>query len=181
MNAKKIFSLLLLTFGVGIVFGVAYAYAQPERAGEYVLKLANELGGLSPNPFDNFIKIFTHNASVALLVLVSGLFFGLGPWVMMFFNGAVVGVVAGVFVGHGFPVEKIVLGLAPHGVVEIPAFVLAGTAGVLWYKSIRNSEEPAKGFKEGMKTALKLYGLTLIMLLLAAFIEAYITPKVAGL
>gem|GEM_PF-1699263 len=181
VNVKRTFSLLLGTFGIGIVLGVAYAYLQTEKAGEYVLKLANELGGLSPNPFDNFVKIFTHNAGVALLVLVSGLFFELGPWVMMLFNGLVVGIVAGFFVKIGVPASKIVLGLVPHGLVEIPAFVLAGTAGILWYRSIREAEEPAGGFKEGMKKALKLYAVTVGMLLVAALIEAYVTPKVAGL
>ena len=180
MELRKTFSMLLGTFLMGIALGVAYAYVQPEKAGEYVLKLANELGGLSPNPFDNFVKIFTHNAGVALLVIVSGLFFGIGPWLMILFNGVVVGVVAGFFIKTGVPVEKIVLGLAPHGIVEIPAFVLAGTAGILWYGCIRDAEEPASGFKEGIKKALKLYAVVVGMLLIAAFIEAYVTPKVAG-
>ena len=181
MSLKRTFSLLLGTFFLGIFLGVLYAKLQPEKAGEYVLKLAEEIGGISDDPFENFVKIFTHNAGVALLVLVSGLFFGLGPWVMMLFNGLVVGIVAGFFATTGVPVEKIILGLAPHGIVEIPAFVLAGTAGILWYRSIRNAESPVFGFKEGLKRALKLYGLTLGMLLVSAFIEAYVTPKVAGL
>lgn len=180
MKIGRIFVLLLITFGIGMVFGLAYSRAYPEEASRYLLKLGKEIGGLSKNPFDNFVRIFTHNASVALFVLVSGLFFGLGPWVMVFFNGAVVGIVAGVVVKHGFPVERLILGLAPHGVVEVPAFALAGTAGILWYKSIRKTQESAEGFKEGMKTAFKLYGVALVMLLLAAFIEAYITPKIAG-
>jgi len=178
---KRTFFLLLLTFFFGIILGVAYSYLRPESAGEFVMRLAKEIGGLSESPFENFVRIFAHNAGVSLLVLVSGLFFGLGPWLMILFNGVVVGVVAGFFVKSGFPAEKIVLALVPHGVFEIPAFVLAGTAGIVWYRSIRDAEEPAKGFKEGMKKALKLYTLTAGMLLIAAFVEAYVTPKVAGL
>ncbi|WP_456423832.1 stage II sporulation protein M [Thermococcus sp.] len=181
MGLKRTFSLLLGTFFLGIFLGVLYVKLQPERAGEYVMKLAREIGGLSNDPFRNFLRIFTHNSGVALLVLVSGLFFGLGPWLMMLFNGIVVGIVAGFLATNGVPVEKIILGLVPHGIVEIPAFVLAGTAGILWYGSIRNAESPAVGFKEGLKRAMKLYGLTLGMLLVSAFIEAYVTPKVAGL
>lgn len=180
MELRKTFSMLLGTFLMGIVLGVAYAYVQPEKAGEYVLKLAEELGGLSPNPFDNFVKIFTHNAGVALLVLASGLFFGIGPWLMMLFNGAVVGIVVGFFAKIGAPLSQIILGIVPHGVVEIPAFVLAGTAGIVWYRNIREAEKPASGFKEGIKKALKLYAVAVGMLLIAAFIEAYVTPKVAG-
>ena len=181
MGLKRTFSLLMVAFFAGVFFGVLYAYLQPERAGEYVAKLAQEIGGISSDPFQNFVRIFFHNAGVALLVLVSGLFFGLGPWIMILFNGLVVGIVSGVLASHGMPVEKIVLGLVPHGIVEIPAFVLAGTAGILWYRSIRDAEEPARGFKEGMKRALRLYAVTVGMLLIAAFIEAYVTPKVAGL
>ncbi|WP_223211937.1 stage II sporulation protein M [Thermococcus henrietii] len=181
MRVKRTFLLLLATFFAGTFLGVAYAYLQPERAGEYVMKLAKEIGGLPDNPFDNFLMIFTHNAGVSLFVLVSGLFFGLGPWVMILFNGLVVGIVAGFLVEVGTPATKVILGLVPHGIVEIPAFVLAGTAGIVWYRSIREAKEPARGFKEGMKRALRLYAVTVGMLLIAAFIEAYVTPKVAGL
>jgi len=178
---KRTFFLLLLTFFSGIILGVAYSYLEPGGSEEFLLMLFEELGPLSENAFDNFTMIFTHNVIAAFLVLVSGLFFGLGPWLMVAFNGLVVGIVVGFLVRSGAPVEKIVLGIVPHGVFEIPAFILAGTAGIVWYESIKNSEEPAKGFKEGMKKALKLYALTVGMLLIAALVEAYVTPKVAGL
>jgi len=181
VGLKRTFSLLMATFFVGVLLGVTYAYFQPERAGDYVVKIAKELGGLSSDPFQNFVRIFTHNAGVALLVLISGLFFGLGPWIMVFFNGFVAGVVSGFLASHGLPAGKILLGLVPHGLVEIPAFLLSGTAGILWYRCIRDAEDPAEGFKEGMKKALKLYAVTVGMLLVAALIEAYVTPKVAGL
>lgn len=43
------------------------------------------------------------------------------------------------------------------------------------------SEDKGKGLKEGALQALRLYIVVLLMLLIAAFIEAYITPNVAGL
>jgi stage II sporulation protein M len=172
---------LTVAFLVGIALGIAYSSLQPERAGEYMKRIAQGLGGLSENPFKNFLKIFVHNSWVALLTLVSGLFFGIGPGILVMTNGFVVGLVAEVLLENGMPSKTLILGLVPHGIVEIPAFILAGAAGVCWYKKIVEEEDKGRGFKEGASMAIKAYGVVLAMLLLAAFIEAYITPHVAGL
>ncbi len=168
-------------FFAGIVLGVAYAYSNPERAGEFVARLAREIGPISGDTFENFVRIFFHNSWVALLVLLSGLFFGIGPWVIVMFNGVVVGVVSGFLTWSGLSFEKLVLSLIPHGIFEIPGFFLAGAAGIEWYRNVRESESPAAGFLRGLRKALKLYILTLGLLLIAAFVEAYVTPKIAGL
>ncbi|WP_297506648.1 stage II sporulation protein M [Thermococcus sp.] len=181
---KRVWRYLLylsFVFLLGLLAGIAYAYSNPQNAGAFVGRLAREIGPLSPDPFKNFLRIFVHNSMVALMVLLSGLFFGIGPWLMVGFNGVVVGIVSGFLSIEGFPAEKLFLGLVPHGIFEIPGFLLAGAAGLEWYRRIREAEEASEGFKKGVKIALKLYLLTLLLLLIAAFVEAYVTPKVAGL
>ncbi|WP_297536217.1 stage II sporulation protein M [Thermococcus sp.] len=178
---RRTFGLLLGAFFLSLFVGTAWAVADTSTVGKLVERIAQSIGTLSPSPFQNFLRIFLHNTTVAAMVTLSGLFFGIGPWLMVGFNGLVVGIVVGYFGRKGFPLEKIALALVPHGVVEIPAFILAGTGGILWYREIRRAENPGHGFKKGMKVALKLYLVSVAMLLLAAFIEAYITPKVAGI
>ncbi|WP_297500557.1 stage II sporulation protein M [Thermococcus sp.] len=177
----RYFLYLSVIFLLGLFAGIVYAYSNPQNAGAFVGRLAREIGPLSPDPFENFLRIFVHNSMVALMVLLSGLFFGIGPWLMVGLNGVVVGIVSGFFSLVGFSAKKLFLGLAPHGIFEIPGFLLAGAAGLEWYRMIREAEEASEGFKKGGKAALRLYLLTLILLLIAAFIEAYVTPKVAGL
>ncbi len=162
--------------------GLIYSLLQPEKAVEYMKTIAQQLGSLSKSPFKNFITIFVHNSWVALLTLISGLFFGIGPAILVMTNGFVVGLVVGVLWENGMPPRTLVLGLTPHGIFEIPAFILAGVAGVCWYKKIVEDKDRGRGFKEGASFALRMYGgVVLAMLLVAAFIEAYITPNVASL
>jgi len=171
---------LSVAFFTGIALGVVYAYSSPDKAGEFVMRLTREIGPLSSDTFQNFVRIFVHNSWVALLVLLSGLFFGIGPWVMVTFNGIVVGIVSGFLAWNGFSLKRLIFGLIPHGIFEIPAFLLAGAAGIEWYRNIREGN-PKDGFERGLRRALKLYLLTLGLLLVAAFVETYVTPKIAGL
>lgn len=177
----RYFLYLLLILFAGIAAGLAYVRFQPGMAFEYMERLARQFGNISDNPFRNFVWIFLNNARVALLVVVAGLFFGVGSGFVIFANGFIVGLVVGVLKEEGIPVKTLILGLVPHGIVEIPAILLAGAAGMCWYRRIIESEDKGKGLKEGALQALRLYIVVLLMLLVAAFIEAYITPNVAGL
>ncbi|MBP1912461.1 stage II sporulation protein M [Thermococcus stetteri] len=178
---SRYFLYLLAVFFVGIAVGLAYSKTRPGAAIEYMERLARQFGGISDDPFKNFVKIFLNNAKVALLVIVAGLFFGVGSGFVIFANGFIVGLVVGVLKERGIPVKTLILGLVPHGIIEVPAILLAGAAGMCWYRRIIDEEDKGKGFKEGALRALRLYLVVLVMLLIAAFIEAYVTPNVANL
>jgi len=177
------FWLLLAVFLAFSFAGYAAGSHSPEEALQIVRNLFEHIGPPSDSSFHNFVKIFTNNSMVALLMLVSGLFFGLGPWFIMAFNGLIVGLV--VFVVHrtgGVPMSKVIMALLPHGVVEIPAIAIAGVAGITWYMELTKGEGSAgERFKRGMVKGFKLYLLSVALLFIAALIEAYITPRVAGL
>ncbi|WP_297419741.1 stage II sporulation protein M [Thermococcus sp.] len=179
----KSFWLLLAVFIVFSFVGYAVGSHSPGEALQAVKRLIEHIGPPSDSSFHNFMKIFTNNSMVALLMLLSGLFFGLGPWFIMAFNGLMVGLV--VFVAHrtgGLPMFKIILALVPHGIIEIPAIAIAGVAGITWYLEIARGEGNAGGrFKRGMVEGFKLYLLSVALLFIAALVEAYVTPKVAGL
>ena len=179
----RVFFLLLAVFiGVGFL-GYAFAVFNGSTALNLTKAIAQRIGPLYGSSFKNFLKIFTNNVSVAFIMMISGLFFGLGPWFIMAFNGFIVGVVVRVVQGvRGFPMERILLGLLPHGVFEIPALALAGTAGIVWYREImRGGDGAGERFREGALKALKLFAASVVLLLIAAFVEAYITPRLAGL
>ena len=177
------FWLLLAVFVMFSFVGYAAGSHSPEEALQAVKRLIEHIGSPSDSSFRNFLKIFTNNSMVALLMFLSGLFFGLGPWFIMAFNGLMVGLV--VFVVHRtgeLPMSRIILALVPHGVIEIPAIAVAGVAGITWYTELMKGEGNAgERFKRGMIGGFKLYLLSVALLLVAALIEAYVTPKVAGL
>jgi uncharacterized membrane protein SpoIIM required for sporulation len=70
-----------------------------------------------------------NNVKVSILALGLGMTYGVGTAFLLFFNGAILGAVAMDYVkaGHaGFLAGW----LLPHGVVELPAIVIAGQAGL---------------------------------------------------
>ena len=72
--------------------------------------------------------LMTHNTRVAVFCLALGLTWGFGTLVLLFYNGVILGAVAVDYIAAGQ--TSFLLGwLLPHGVIEIPAFVLAGQAG----------------------------------------------------
>jgi uncharacterized membrane protein SpoIIM required for sporulation len=74
--------------------------------------------------------LMTHNIRVSLLTLGMGMTAGAGTVVLLFYNGVILGAVAIDYALAGQ--TKFLLGwLLPHGVIEIPAILIAGQAGLL--------------------------------------------------
>lgn len=180
--AKLLVQFLVTFLGFSLV-GYLFSVLSPEGASKLVSAFASRLGELPDSKSRMFLLIFLNNSTVAALSVISGLMFGLGPWVIMAFNGFFVGVVVGFVTDAGkYSIQKALLALIPHGIVEIPAIALACVGGILWYREIIAGEGSGQEkFKKGAKKALRLLALSILLLLVAAFIEAYITPSVAGL
>jgi uncharacterized membrane protein SpoIIM required for sporulation len=92
------------------------------------------------NAFSSFL--FTHNATVTLFAFALGITFGVGTVWFMFENGLMLGVLGAVFLeaeqahpGHGYFLS-FVTGIVPHGVLEIPACLIGGAAGLLLAQAI---------------------------------------------
>ncbi len=75
-------------------------------------------------------ELMTHNTKVAILTMGLGVTFGLGTIILLFYNGVILGAVAFDYVMDGQLI--FLLGwLLPHGVIEIPAILLGGQAGLV--------------------------------------------------
>jgi len=74
--------------------------------------------------------LMTHNTRVSIFTLASGITYGIGTLLMLFYNGVMLGAVAVDYIRAGQ--TRFLLGwLMPHGVIEIPAILIAGQAGLL--------------------------------------------------
>lgn len=74
--------------------------------------------------------LMTHNTKVAIFCMASGITWGIGTIILLFTNGVMLGAVALDYILSGEAV--FLMGwLLPHGVIEIPAILLAGQAGLL--------------------------------------------------
>jgi uncharacterized membrane protein SpoIIM required for sporulation len=75
--------------------------------------------------------LMTHNIRVSLLTLGMGMTAAAGTVLLLFYNGVILGAVAIDYAMAGQ--TKFLLGwLLPHGVIEIPAILIAGQAGLLF-------------------------------------------------
>jgi uncharacterized membrane protein SpoIIM required for sporulation len=74
--------------------------------------------------------LMTHNTQVSIACMASGLTFGIGTLILLFFNGVILGAVICDYLAAG---KALFLAgwLLPHGVVEIPAILLAGQGGLI--------------------------------------------------
>jgi uncharacterized membrane protein SpoIIM required for sporulation len=119
--------------------------------------------------------LMTHNIRVSLLTLGMGMTAGAGTVLLLFYNGVILGAVAADYVVAGQ--TKFLLGwLLPHGVIEIPAILIAGQAGLLFGRAMLGW-----GSREPLRRRLRLvspdvmtlaFGLA-IMLVWAGIVEAF--------
>jgi len=122
-------------------------------------------------------QLMTHNTQVALTTLALGMTFGFGTVILLFYNGVVLGAVAFDYVAGGQTV--FLMGwLLPHGVIEIPAILVGGQAGlVIAYALIgwRSRVARAERLRQVAPDVVTLAGGTAVMLVWAGIVEAFLS------
>jgi uncharacterized membrane protein SpoIIM required for sporulation len=123
--------------------------------------------------FSSFLM--THNTRVAILTLALGMTWGIGTLMMLFYNGVTLGAVAVDYVLAGE--TPFLLGwLMPHGVIEIPAILLAGQAGIVLAGALIGWGKPIslrmRLRKISNDLATLIFGVAL-MLVWAGIVEAF--------
>jgi uncharacterized membrane protein SpoIIM required for sporulation len=122
-------------------------------------------------------ELMTHNTKVAIFTLALGMTWGFGTILMLFYNGVILGAVAVDYIRAGE--TKFLLGwLMPHGVIEIPAILIAGQAGLMLALAIIG-----RGSRLSLKARLRkiaqdvvtlIFGVGLL-LIWAGFVEAFLS------
>lgn len=118
--------------------------------------------------------LMTHNTQVSIACMATGLTFGIGTLMLLFFNGVILGAVVFDYVAAG---KTLFLAgwLLPHGVVEIPAILLAGQGGLILASALigRESGLPlARRLRLVWADLVTLMGGVAIMLVWAGLVEA---------
>lgn len=122
-------------------------------------------------------QLMTHNTRVSVLALALGMTWGVGTVMLLFYNGVTLGAVGFDYMLAG-QTEFLFGWLLPHGVVEIPAILIAGQAGLILAGAIIG-----RGGREPLAMRLRAIGgdlVTLIsgvalLLVWAGFVEAFLS------
>lgn len=162
----------------GMAAGVIVPVLLPETArsvGEGVDQFIGMARQLSQPEL--FLFIFLNNAVKALAMMYLGVVFGLVPVAFLFFNGMVIALV---ITGFALTVDAgtAAVTLLPHGILEIPAVVLAAAMGLrLGVSFARRLRSPMAAMGDRLAEAWRVFSrLIAPVLFVAAVIETWVTP-----
>ena len=157
---------------------VARRFAETRQpAGEYFAETARTLGSGNLSAF-----ILANNVKAAFNAFALGLTLGLGTILVLFLNGMMLGVFMGVGQQQGALMDMLAV-VAPHGVLEICAFLVAAAAGLVVGASLAAPGDltRAQSLVQGARQALRLALGAVPLLLVAALVEGLLSPQSAGL
>ena len=122
-------------------------------------------------------QLMTNNIRVTLMAVALGITWGAGTFILLFFNGAVLGAVIADYISGG---QSIFLAgwLLPHGSIEIPAILLGGQAGFLVAGALigwGSRSGRAERFRSLAPDLIAIAGGAAVMLVWAGLIEAFIS------
>ena len=153
---------------------IAGALAPPSFRNELVETFLALVGpGLDLSGGELFLFILLNNTMGGLLVLLFGLLFGILPVLSVAGNGLLLGVLyrhAGGISGYG----RAALDVLPHGILEIPALLVAASYGMwlgsAFLRKVRRQEQEPLG--EKVAHAVRIYfAIAFPLFVIAAAIE----------
>jgi uncharacterized membrane protein SpoIIM required for sporulation len=124
-----------------------------------------------------FFLIFTNNIYVLIFTLVFSLLFGAGAIFVLAWNASVIAVAIGIFTKSQISAMPIgLLRYMIHGIPEIAAYFVVALAGGIISVAVIKHEYGNEKFWEVMQDALNLVVVAVIVLIIAAAMEVYLTP-----
>jgi uncharacterized membrane protein SpoIIM required for sporulation len=120
-------------------------------------------------------QLMTHNIQVSLFTFALGVTWGVGSIFMLFYNGVTLGAVAADYIGGG-QTQFLFGWLLPHGVIEIPAILVAGQAAFVLASALigfRDSKRRGERLRASADDMLTLAGGAAVMLVWAGIIESF--------
>lgn len=187
----RLFLWVLAICLVSAVLTYAMLVSNPEVATETMQMLSEQLqrqaesfgGALDGSNSELFLFILKNNLYVSTLVFVLGFIpVVILPLFSPFISILSIGVMlAGFQVLGENPLQALILGILPHGVVEIIAIVLAGSLGshmsLQIAKKIFSPHRHEILLLATIGRAARTFGLVVVpLIVLAAFIEGFVTP-----
>ncbi len=135
----------------------------------------------------NTLSIFSHNLRIALLIYGGGILLSIFTIILLVINGLFLG-----YFATTVPIGNFAILTIPHGIFEVPSIIIAGAAGFrltsflyrLFY-NLNNThfqgsiiDKMVYSFRENLpelEESLLLLGISIVLLFIAAIIEANLT------
>jgi len=179
MSYKRWLFIAVVLFGIGLVLGLATTAGITDLLAEDVADLEELAELLSPLPQAAFfVFVLVKNVSAVLISFALSPIFCLVPVMALIFNGGILGLVS-VLVVQEKSVGYLLAGLLPHGIFELPAFIIGEAAALSFGTAVVLAlfkKERRKLLLPNFRQNLRYLAVALILFLPAAIIETYVTP-----
>lgn len=178
ISIKKEFWCSAFLFLLSCLAGYLFAEFFPERTAEYLEEIKKFFESIDQTTdFQTFLSIFENNASAMLTIVCLGIFAGFFSITFLFINGFLFGLLAQII----FQRESWILffsGVLPHGIIEIPCMLFTAAIGFkIGGSAVKKLVGKQADLTEDLAQGLKFSVMAIVpLLLVAAFIETYITP-----
>jgi len=179
---RFIFTFCLLIFFYSLVMGYFYGGGAAEESIKYLEEILSGVQGLGLPLILVYVFVFlliiVNNALSNLIFFVSGILFSVPPLYFDVNNGFVIGGTIQ-YTGQMIGVPLTILGLVPHGIIEIPTSVLSMAVGVSLGYQLINQLRGKGSLRAELRKAIGLFVWKIVPLLtLSALIEVTVTPFV---
>lgn len=176
---------VVICFLGSLLVGGVLGYTSPEIIQMIQDSFAQEFGQNPALDINLARDIFLQNSQVAGLALIGGLVLGFLPVLIVVSNGLLLGYVAVYIMAQPSAsiVENLlvfILGILPHGIIEIPMFLLAAVLGLRlgtqWLSRLAKDHR-WEILVADLKYVYQFVPLIIVGLAVAALIEVFVTGK----
>ena len=194
-HKDAIYALMWLFFGLVVAFSFWNIVLQDSNLLNFQIQTYCQIN--SPGDIDNcvakysagsfltgnstsglrFLSIIENNVYVMLFTLIFSLIFGAGALFVLVWNASVISAAIGIFAQYR--VSDIPLGIARyiiHGLPEIAAYFITALAGGIFGIGLIRHGVKDRRFLKVVENVIILIFIALIILIIAALLEVYVTP-----
>ncbi len=165
---------VLVAAGMELALGVVGAAAGVQSVESSIFPIRRPG---DPTPDITTMELFVHNAEIAVRSALGIVTFGLYTVYVQLLNGFVIGA-AFADAAQVLGIGRAALLILPHGVIEIPAFWLAGAVGFRWMHTlwmVTNSNRDRISVPRLFLESMVLMIVVIVALFVAAYIEANVS------
>lgn len=123
-----------------------------------------------------FLEITVNNIFVAFRAFALGMLFSFGSAYIIMSNGIMLGAFEYIFLSHGL-IQRSLLTVSIHGIIELTSIIIAGGAGILLGKSflMPGSFTRIESFLAGARDGAKIVIGLIPLFIVAGFLESFVT------
>ena len=186
-HGKVLLVFVLLFLGFVTAFSLWYIFLPAESAQTLFQSQINTIYQINNPTIGNFMKptlsfatIFLNNLKVLVFCLFFAFFYGFGAIFILTLNASILATVIGSFIRSSatpyFIAPFVLFKYLLHGIPEISAYFLAGLSGGIISIAVIRHDMGSKKFKNILLDSLDMIIISIILLLVAALLEVFISP-----